>query len=128
VTAIAHVDDRRHLPVVVDRRGFQSPQHAAWQVEALRRARVVLDAAKAAVEGYADDNDGIPMGNGRAWSGRGQTRANVNMKAIDVAARLMAERSGRPVEDERAELVARVREAGGITESSFNRYETRRAG
>ncbi len=125
--AIVPADDRRRLPIVTDSRGFQSAEHAAWQVETLRKAKVVFDAAKTALEAYADERGGIDLGDGTVYAGKETSREYVNQGALRVAANMLAERSGRSVAEELEELTARARAAGGIKTSHFTNYQPRRA-
>jgi hypothetical protein len=140
VTTLPDVE-RFPLTVVPD-----SPEHAAWILSVLPRLEAHLEDVRAGMKRYADTNNGIPMADGRVWSGRvrrvvkPELRGTIGKQAqeylaaegLDAAIDRNPSTTWAAIKrlagSKAKEVKKHLEEMGAITAHEQTRYEARRAG
>jgi hypothetical protein len=148
--ALATVGPERRLPIVGTAAELRSPEHAAYQLAALYAVKAYINAAWDAVRRYADEHDGIPLGDGKKWARVEGRRESLDLstqqavealksalgehwqKAVDLstsktaikeAARAVAQVTNRKIVDVEREAIQALRAVGAVKVTTTNTYE-----
>ncbi len=83
---LAPKSSERRLPIVGTASAIESMDHARYQYLTLRAAKAAIDQAWEAVRMYADNNDGIDLGDGRRYTKVEKTRETIDLEGPDAVA------------------------------------------
>jgi hypothetical protein len=142
--------NERRLPIVGSASAIESMDHARYQYLTLRAAKAAIDQAWEAVRIYADQNDGIELGDGRRYVKIEKTRETIDLEgpqhvaamkavlgddatlaievstsktAIKDAARAAAKRTGDKIASLERKTLDALRAAGAVKTSTSTTYE-----
>ena len=148
--ALVQISDKPRLPVVTDAAKIQGPEHAAFLYQFLRQVKAREALVWDALRRWADANGGVPTEPGKVWVKRETTREAIDLsqpaavdalrsalgphadaalelsttkKAIEAAARLVANETGEPIAVVKRRTLAALHEVGAVTRKNSETYE-----